>query len=191
MVLREVVLKDKPACMLSFSPKGTVPVLVINDGGGRQEVIDESLDIMLWSLAQNDPDGWLDVDVEEANVLIEANDQQFKPWLDRYKYPNRYDDPEPDEARRHCEWFLSEIEGRLETHPYILGTRPSIVDYSIYPFVRQFAFVDNEWFQASKYVALRRWLDEFLQSPLFAAVMRKYPQWGPGDPVTVLGTEAG
>ncbi|MEJ2140038.1 MAG: glutathione S-transferase [Gammaproteobacteria bacterium] len=187
VVLREVVLKDKPACMVEVSAKATVPVLLINAGEHGQEVIDESLDIMFWALAQHDPDGWLDVDIGEANALIDANDYQFKPWLDRYKYPNRYDDLAEDESRHYCERFLSELDSRLRGHPYIFGGRPSIVDYSIYSFVRQFAFVDLEWFSASKYSALRRWLDEFLQSSLFEAVMRKYPQWRPGEPVTVFG----
>ena len=45
--LREVVLRDKPEAMLDVSPKGTVPVLVLPNG----EVIDESLDVMLWALS--------------------------------------------------------------------------------------------------------------------------------------------
>ena len=55
VVLREVVLKDKPQAMLDVSAKATVPVLVLPDG----RVLDESLDIMLWALQQNDPSGLL------------------------------------------------------------------------------------------------------------------------------------
>ncbi|MBD3666472.1 MAG: glutathione S-transferase N-terminal domain-containing protein, partial [Kangiella sp.] len=55
VALREVVLRDKPAEMLEVSPKATVPVLVLTDG----TVIDESLDIMHWALARNDPEAWL------------------------------------------------------------------------------------------------------------------------------------
>ena len=53
--LREVVLKNKPADMLAASPKGTVPVLVLDDG----TVLAQSLDIMLWALRQSDPLQWL------------------------------------------------------------------------------------------------------------------------------------
>jgi len=53
--LREVSLRDKPASMLAVSPKASVPVLVLPDG----DVIDESWDIMQWSLHRHDPDGWL------------------------------------------------------------------------------------------------------------------------------------
>jgi len=182
--LREVVLRDKPQQMLEVSPKATVPVLVLEEGPARQEVIDESLDIMFWALAQNDSDGWLDVDIELANRLIEANDEQFKPWLDRYKYPNHYKDLQPGEAREHCEVFLRELESRLQRHSYICGDRVSVVDFSIYSFVRQFASVDTEWFESGVYPALNGWLQEFLQSKLFAAVMQKYPQWRSGAAVT-------
>ena len=179
--LREVVLKDKPTEMVDGSPKATVPVLVLDEGGEQQEIIDESFDIMLWALAQNDPDAWLDVDAELLRQLIDANDKQFKPWLDRYKYPNHYDDLQAGESRDHCEEFLRSLEQRLQAHTYLCGDRVSLVDMSIYPFVRQFVSVDREWFNNSRYVELRRWLQAFLDSPLFASVMDKYPQWQTGD----------
>lgn len=186
VALREVVLRDKPDELIKVSPKATVPVLIINESTADQEVIDESLDIMFWALAQNDPAGWLDVDVELANRLIDANDEQFKPWLDRYKYPDRYDGIEAGEPLEHCRVFLDELEGRLQQHSYICGARASIVDFAIYSFVRQFAFADEEWFESSPYVALKRWLLEFLDSELFAAVMNKYPPWRAGDAVTLF-----
>ncbi len=179
--LREVVLKDKPTEMVDGSPKATVPVLVLDEGSVQQEIIDESFDIMLWALAQNDPDAWLDVDAELLRQLIDANDKQFKPWLDRYKYPNHYDDLQAGEPRDRCEEFLHSLEQRLQTHAYLCGDRVSLVDMSIYPFVRQFVSVDREWFNTRPYVELRRWLQVFLDSPLFASVMDKYPQWQTGD----------
>lgn len=184
--LREVVLRDKPLQLIAVSPKATVPVLVVSEGTSGQEVIDESLDIMFWALAQIDPDGWLDVDVELANRLIDANDEQFKPWLDRYKYPNRYADLQPGEPREHCEVFLRELESRLQQNAYICGARASIADYSMYSFVRQFAFVDRDWFESSQYAAVNRWLQGCLASPLFASVMHKYPPWQVGDTATVF-----
>jgi glutathione S-transferase len=181
VALREVVLKDKPSEMLTCSPKGTVPVLVLNEGDTAQEVIDESLDIMMWALAQHDPEGWLDIDLALANKLISANDDQFKPWLDRYKYPNRYADLKPGEPLAHCEVFLQTLEDRLQTSAYLCGEQVSCVDMSIYSFVRQFAFVDMDWFSDSRYVEVNRWLQDFLKSSLFASVMGKYPQWQTGD----------
>ena len=78
--LREVVLRDKPTSMLNYSAKGTVPVLVLPN-----RVVDESLDVMLWALNRNDPDGWLNVNCAEADDLIRQSDEEFKPilvWLD-------------------------------------------------------------------------------------------------------------
>jgi len=182
---REVVLKDKPPEMLAASPKGTVPVLVLNDGTMRREIIEESLDIMFWALAQADPDGWLNVNVAEANQLIEANDEQFKPWLDRYKYPNRYEGLSDGEAREQCGRFLQELEQRLAQQAYLCAAKPSIADFAIYSFVRQFAFVDIDKFRSGPYVALNRWLDEFLNSPLFESVMQKHVQWRQGNAAVV------
>ena len=185
--LREVVLRNKPPEMLAASPKGTVPVLVAPRGGGTNEVIDESLDVMLWALAQHDPDGWLDVDAAQANHLIVANDDDFKIWLDRYKYPDRHDgsdrarDEARDEARAECERFLSALEQRLHAHPFLMGDAVSFVDVAIFPFIRQCAFVDRDWFDASPFGRLHQWLSYFLEADLFAAVMHKYSAWQSGN----------
>ncbi len=45
---REVSLKNKPKSMMEISPKGTVPVLLLENG----DVIDESMDIINWCLKQ-------------------------------------------------------------------------------------------------------------------------------------------
>ena len=181
VALREVVLADKPSELLEASPKGTVPVLIRQTPAGTLEVIDESLDIMLWALAQHDPEGWLDTDLVAASNLIDANDDQFKPWLDRYKYPGRYDDCSPDEAREQCEAFIAHLDERLRASPFLLGRRVGLADMALYSFVRQFAFVDIDRFRSSTFTSVIRWLDDFLASGLFAAVMEKYPQWRRGD----------
>jgi glutathione S-transferase len=183
VALREVVLRDKPEEMLVSSPKGTVPVLVLDEHKETQEIIDESFDIMLWALAQHDPDGWLDVDKELVLQLVEANDEQFKPWLDRYKYPDRYTDVEPDESLAHCEVYLQVLNDRLQINKYLCGETVSMADMSIYSFVRQFAFVDPDWFRNSTYTEVNGWLQSFLDSPLFLSVMDKYPQWHVDDEV--------
>ena len=85
VALREVKLSNMPECMLQASPKATVPVILLPQGS----VIDESLDIMLWSLEQNDPDNWMQ-DATTSLALIEQNDHQFKPLLDSYKYADRH-----------------------------------------------------------------------------------------------------
>lgn len=169
--IREISLKHKPAHLLQVSPKATVPVLVLPDG----EVIDQSVDIMQWALQFADAEGWLDVDMEKAMQLIRDNDGAFKQSLDRYKYAIRY--PEHTEAfyRSQGEVFLLQLEYLLNQHKYLLADTPSLADIAIFPFIRQFAAVDQHWFDASPYTKLQAWLDSFLVSDLFVRVMVKYP----------------
>jgi len=178
--LHEVSLRDKPAAMLAMSPKGTVPVLQLPGG----TVLDESLDIMLWALAQADPDGWLagakSVNAE-AKALIARNDGPFKALLDRYKYASRY--PQFPAAHYRDEavaLHLAPLDALLAAQsdaarPCLLGARISLVDAAIFPFVRQFAAVDAAWFATAPLPALRAWLQRWLDSALFQAVMEKPP----------------
>lgn len=174
--LREVVLKNKPPELLQASSKATVPVLVLPDG----QVIDESLDIMLWALQKNDPEGWLNCPFKQANELIDGNDFEFKPLLDAYKYADRY--PEPAELyRQQAEVFLQGLESRLQHQPYLLGEEVSYADMAIFPFIRQFAHVDKNWFQQTEYHHLQLWLKNFLETDSFAKVMKKHDAWLNGD----------
>ncbi|MCF5665279.1 glutathione S-transferase [Pseudomonas marginalis] len=164
----EVSLKAKPAEMLALSPKGTVPVLSV-DG----EVIDESLAIMQWALAQHDPDNWLLEGDPAVLALVAENDQGFKYHLDRYKYAERYPEQPMEHYRAEGEVFLQKLEGLLTGRAYLLADHPSLADMALAPFVRQFAHVDRGWFAAAPYPRLQQWLERFLQSPLFVGVMAK------------------
>ncbi|WP_353231193.1 glutathione S-transferase [Pseudomonas helleri] len=162
----EVSLKAKPAEMLALSPKGTVPVLVCADG----RVIEQSLEIMHWALAQYDPDNWLGPD---SAALIEENDQVFKVNLDRYKYAIRYPEQPMEHYRAQGAAFLQRLEMMLEQTPYLAGDTLSLADIALAPFVRQFAHVDRDWFEQAPYPRLNTWLEQFLASELFTAVMAK------------------
>lgn len=178
--LREVVLGNKPEDMLAASPKGSVPVLVLP---GRQ-VIDESWDIMLWALHRHDPDGWLgenDACVAAAIPLIVENDTSFKHSLDRYKYPGRHQEHAPSDFRTQAEVFVQSLENRLRRTSYLLGNSFTIADAGVFPFIRQFAAVDRDWFERAPYPALRRWISIISGSERFAAIMNKYPPWQLGD----------
>jgi glutathione S-transferase len=179
---REVALRNKPQAMLAISPKGTVPVLQLVDG----RVIDQSLDIMLWALALNDPQQWLQGEKslqDAASVLIATNDGPFKFWLDRYKYADRYPQYPTAYYRQQAEEFLQHLESLLAVQDYLFGSHISIADMAIFPFIRQFAAVDNTWFTASHYVRLQKWLDEQLASTIFSAVMVKRDVWSSDDAV--------
>ncbi len=183
--LREVVLKEMPAALLACSPKGTVPVLVLPD----DTVIDESRDIMEWALSQSDPEGWLPVaDAAQAGVsaLLDENDDVFKADLDRYKYAVRHPEHPAEHYRAQGERFLEKLEARLVRHACLTGEHPGLADVGIFPFVRQFAFVDKAWFDAAPYPQLQRWLARLLDSGHFTGVMQRYPQWHEGDDVTVF-----
>ncbi|MCX2898194.1 glutathione S-transferase [Pseudomonas mandelii] len=168
----EVSLKAKPAEMLALSSKGTVPVLSV-DG----QVIDESLAIMHWALAQSDPQDWLlkDDPVGQQLIaeLIEENDQVFKVHLNRYKYAERYPEQPMAFYRAEGEVFLRRLDELLEGRDYLLAEHPSLADVALMPFVRQFAHVDREWFGQTPYHRLQGWLQRFLESDLFIGVMAK------------------
>jgi glutathione S-transferase len=169
--LREVKLSAKPAAMLAASPKGTVPVLVLPDGN----VIDESLDIMRWALAQRDPEGWLK---GEDAALIARNDGPFKHDLDRYKYTDRYD-VDPLNHRAQAMDFLSELDSRLIRTAQLCGPVRSLTDAAIMPFVRQFSAVDPHWFGDQPLPHLQRWLADHLGSDLFTSIMVRRAPWTP------------
>ncbi|OCW56233.1 glutathione S-transferase [Hoeflea olei] len=169
--LREVVLRNKPEAFLATSPSGTVPCLAVD-----ATAIDESLDIMLWALRQHDPEGWLAMPGEGFD-WIARNDGPFKAALDRTKYADRYPGCDPDEERRRAGEFLTALDGQIED--WIFG-RPTLADYAILPFVRQFALIDKAWFDAQDWPDLQAWLARFLASDRFERVMEKYAPWQPG-----------
>lgn len=174
--LREIELKHKPDAMLIASPKGTVPVLVLEDG----RVIDESFDIMRWALQQHDPDNWLtSLNNDEIKQLIACNDGEFKQALDRYKYADRYPEFPESHYRQQGEVFLAALEQRLNQTEYLSSANFAIADAAILPFIRQFAAVDNDWFNRADYPKTRLWLQQCVASLLFTSIMGKYPVWQP------------
>ncbi len=174
---REVRLRDKPDEMLTASPKGTVPVLVMPD----DEVLDESLDIMLWALAQSDPDGWL-AKVDQDRSDTEAFLAGFKDQLDRYKYARRYD-PFVErgvvdlDRRADAMSLLMQLSAPLQDTPYLRGTKPRLIDMATFPFIRQFAAVESDWWHETASKPLQQWLRDLLESKRFQRIMTKHPVW--------------
>ena len=164
----EVSLKAKPAEMLALSPKGTVPVLSLD---GR--VLEESLEIMRWALAQNDPQGWGLEGDERIDALIARNDSEFKVHLNHYKYAERYPEHSREHYRQRAEVILADLEQHLDGRPYLLADHPSLADAALLPFIRQFAGVEPQWFAEAPYPRLRAWLQGWLESELFKAIMAR------------------
>ena len=178
--LREILLRAKPQAMLEASPKGTVPVLVLDDG----TVIDQSLDIMRWALTCSDPEGWL---ADDEPALIAANDGPFKQHLDRAKYPGRYDEDGVTDHRMAALALLLPLEARLRDAPYLCGEARSFTDIALFPFVRQFAGIEPDWFARQPLPHLQDWLEHLLAAPLFAAVMPKFAPWKAGHAPVMFG----
>lgn len=183
--LREILLRDKPQEMLSISPKGTVPVVQLPTG----KIIDESWEVMLWALEQNDPNHWLPSSASAWEVvrnLVQKCDGNvpggFKFHLDRMKYHTRYEDVEPTEHRAAANGFLALLDERLKESAFLVEDHFSLADAAIAPFVRQFANADLEAFQAAAFPRLEQWLSNFLNSAAFLSVMAKHPPWKAGEP---------
>ena len=176
--LREVLLRDKAPKFLEVSKSKTVPCLQTND-----EILDESLEIMVWALKINDPNNWLR-ETGKSLELIKTCDGPFKNALDRTKYPNRYPDENAAENRVLASEFLDLIESQL--NPCLFGESFNLADIAILPFIRQFAHIDFNWFLSQPWPKTAQWLENFKTSEMFTSVMQKYPKWEENDPVTLF-----
>ncbi len=173
---REILLKDKPSAMLEASPKGTVPVLVLADG----TVIDESRDVMKWAI-DNSTSLPFDAQWQQSRDWLDRNDDHFKYWLDRYKYSVGYPEHTEGYYREQAEQFIQLLEDKLANSPYLLGDEITAADLGVFPFVRQFAMVDQGWFFSSHYTNVQTWLSQWLEHPWFTSVMHKRDPWQEGD----------
>ena len=178
--LREVLLNERPQSLYKISSKGTVPVLLLKDG----KVLDESLDIMRWAIKQGEQKLYEDK-LNEQNQLIKYNDTKFKYWLDKYKYHVRYLEHSREYYQRKCSKTLAEYDMRLRENAYLMGDRIRLADIAIFPFIRQCANVDQNWFN-NKYPNLNQWLEIWKQSRIFKSVMMKYNQWKLGDELLIV-----
>nr|WP_314709857.1 glutathione S-transferase [uncultured Comamonas sp.] len=187
--LREINLRAKPQALLDASPKGTVPVLVVQDG----QVIEQSLAIMLHALQTNDPDGWLTPThgtQDDMLALISRNDDFFKQALDRCKYPERYTAEAVNQAQTDAITWLSALDEQLAETGYLYGLNPSLADMALRPFVRQFARIDEAQWAEQPWPHLQDWLQRWIDSALFAEVMETYPGWIPGTKGPVFSTNS-
>ena len=177
MELREVSLKNRPQQLHDISPKETVPVLQLQNG----EVIDESLDIMLWCFQQNEGQ----LEYSSQLEFIKIIDGEFKYWLDRYKYHNRFPEYPQVYYRDKCVDILNNIENILGNKPFIIDNNIQFTDMDIFPLIRQFVYVDRLWF-SDRFQALTEWYLQIQISSIFTSVMEKYDLWEEGlDPKLV------
>lgn len=184
--LREVSLKDKPAALLNASAKATVPTMILNDSA----VLDESADIIEWSLLQNDPAQWQRANANKClRELMSENDQDFKQHLDHYKYADRHPRYPAAHYRDQAGIFLHKLETSLKDTAFLLDRELSLADVFIFPFIRQFAFVDKPWFDQAPLPSLQKWLNTMLASELFSQVMNKYSFWCEDDEAVIISNQ--
>ena len=178
---REILLKNRPKILYELSAKGTVPVLQLMDG----TIIDESLDIMKWSLELKDSEDWYKDDISLQDKMILKNDIKFKYWLDRYKYHVRYKDYSFQEYQNKIKKYFDQYNQILNKRPFLLGKKLNLVDIAIMPFVRQGAHVDLNWFNKT-FPALNMWLEKLKANPLFLSTMTKYEIWKEESPKIIV-----
>ncbi|ODN41735.1 glutathione S-transferase N-terminal domain-containing protein [Piscirickettsia litoralis] len=182
--LREVSLKNKPQTLLELSPKGTVPVLQLENG----LVIDESLDIMTWALQQRDPESLLNYSPEQ-NQRAEhflAQVPQLNSYIRRYKFINHHPETSEAQAKTALLKFLTQYEHALATHPYLTGPTSKLVDYALFPFIRQLMRHDSQWLIDINYQHLISWYKHFEQTHYFTTIMKKFNPWQPGNKAVYL-----
>lgn len=173
--IREVRLNNKPKHMLEVSPKGTVPVLILND-----RTIEESMEVIDWALNQKNVfEGNLkENQIKISDELIERFDDKFKYHLDRYKYASRYGDVDEIHHRNKCEKILLEIEDIISDEEWFFGKKINKLDISILPFIRQFRIADADWFDNHKSLKkVKNYLHNFLASKILRDVMINYDVW--------------
>jgi glutathione S-transferase len=175
---REIALRQKPQAMLEASPKGTVPVFITH----KENVIDESIAIMQYALSKNDPEHWLRDCTCLTQNFIDIMDGDFKFHLDRYKYASRYDETAKrgDVDLTHRAAALENLtnwETALESKPYLLDDEVSLADIATFPFIRQFAATEPEWWAGKPLPKTADWLSRLIESELFKSIMKKHPIW--------------
>ena len=177
--LREVRLSNKPEHMLKVSPKGTVPILILED-----EVIDESIDIINWVLDNSNlfKDNINLKQIGLTENIITTFDNKFKHHLDRYKYSIRYENVDEELHRTECLKILKDIENKICDGDWFFGDKLNKLDISILPFIRQYRIANPKWFDSQQGIfRVQKLLNNFLDSKLLKDVMYKYEEWETSD----------
>ena len=183
--LREVELKNKPIELIQISKKATVPVLKTS----LNKVIDESLEIMIWSIKKSNMHELFGCGSEndiskQILSLIEINDNAFKYHLDRFKYASRFNIEESETHRSEAMKILLSLNKRLKVFSnerkslFLVDAKESLADWAIWPFVRQFRIADiNKFDQNNEIQYLRCWLNYFFSHEKYPIVMKKNEPW--------------
>ncbi len=179
--IREIDLQNKPLDFLNKSNTKTVPILIKKNS----EVIEESLEIILWALSESKKKNikltyFPDNKKEDIFKIINENDNEFKYHLDRFKYATRYKNNNEEFHFTNALKFTKRWNKLLEENKYFFGDTPTIADWSIWPFVRQFKIACKSQ-KKTNYLdpSIKNWLDSFENNRRFRSLMYKYELWVP------------
>ena len=177
--IREIDLKNKPLDFLIKSKTKTVPILIKKNS----EVIEESLEIMLWAISESKEKNikniyFPDDKKEDILKIINQNDNEFKYHLDRFKYASRYQKNNEEFHFTKANELIKKWNVLLVENKYFFGANPTIADWSIWPFVRQFKIACESQKRTSYFEPqIRAWLDYFENNRKFKSLMYKYELW--------------
>ena len=163
----EVNLKNKPKEMLDYSPKGTVPVLVLEN----KKVIDESLDIVFW--ATECSDGRIRSMTPSEQTFFDDLSCSFVPALNRFKYHTRYPDVQLDKERAVLDAYLMRFEVWVKDN--IVQSKIDCVgqvEILLLPFIRQYAMTNEDVFLSLNIPSLHVWFQNWMHDPIFIHVMQ-------------------
>ena len=179
--IREIDLKNKPIEFINISKTKTVPILVKTN----KEIIEESLDIIIWALSKSKKkqikNFYIPISKEEEILeIISENDDGFKYHLDRFKYSARFNASKEDFHFIEAAKFIKKWNKRLTNSRWLIGDNPSIADWCIWPFVRQFKIACESQKKISYFEdPIKLWLRNFEKHQHFQTLMHKYDQWEP------------
>ena len=142
------------------------------------------MDIIYWALNKNDPHKWLakgKLENQEIIKLLDDLENKFKPNLDKYKYPSRFSAVDQFFHRDKNLYFLKKLNSYLKNNKSLNCEHLSLLDYAIFPFVRQFRNVDQDWFDKLNFIFLNKWINQIIDSKDFSSIMKKFKKWEPND----------
>tara|TARA_B100001250_G_scaffold365730_1_gene346628 strand:- start:103 stop:777 length:675 start_codon:yes stop_codon:yes gene_type:complete len=193
--LREVDLKNKPLELIDISKKATVPVLKTSSN----KVIDESIDIMVWSIKNSSLNlnglfGDSNENSQEIFSLIKTNDKIFKYHLDRFKYASRFKEQDLEIHRDAGMEILLSLNDRLKSFAaegkplFLINAKETLADWAIWPFVRQFRIADIKRFDQNHQIKfLQSWLSYFFTHQKYPIVMKKNEPWQTQNEPIIFG----
>ena len=179
--IREIDLKNKPSELIKNSASKTVPLLFLNNG----EVIEESLDIIIWALKNSQKNNIGKYFKKSSREIIletiHENDHIFKYHLDRFKYASRFNPSEQDFHFKKAQKYLNKLNialSKFDKNRWLIDDQESIADWCIWPFIRQFKIAcDSQKISDYFEDPIQTWFNYFYEHENFKFVMYKYSIW--------------